>query len=226
MPGARRFTIFAVLGLLLIAATDSDPFGDRDYQSFTWRSFARLPVVHDTLDLRAPDYSLLQAAVFFVTNRYREKYRLPALRFSPALRNLAAFHSRSMARYKFVDHVNRYQSAYRTLEKRSQRFQARAHAENVASEFLYAYRSGSLYYVVQTHGGNQYYTNRNQRIPPHTYLSFAEALVRDWMGSPGHRSNILHPELKSLGCGVRIGVGEARSQSIPLAYATQNFSFY
>lgn len=45
----------------------------------------------------------------------------------------------------------------------------------------------------------------------------ATEIVRDWMGSPGHRENILRPEYTHLGVGVAVRGGEVR--------ATQNFAF-
>jgi uncharacterized protein YkwD len=45
----------------------------------------------------------------------------------------------------------------------------------------------------------------------------AAEIVRDWMGSPGHRENILRPEYTHVGVGVSVKGGEVR--------VTQNFSF-
>ncbi len=45
----------------------------------------------------------------------------------------------------------------------------------------------------------------------------AAEIVRDWMGSPGHRENILRPEYTHVGVGVAVKGGEVR--------ATQNFAF-
>jgi uncharacterized protein YkwD len=40
-------------------------------------------------------------------------------------------------------------------------------------------------------------------VPPHTYASFARAIVRAWMNSPHHRANIVNPSFRYLGCSAR-----------------------
>ena len=60
---------------------------------------------------------------------------------------------------------------------------------------------------------------RNTTATGSTYLSSAEALVKQWMNSPGHRANILNPRLTRLGCGAHA----CRCPKFHLL-ATQNFA--
>jgi uncharacterized protein YkwD len=209
----------------LLAHTPADRFPDSEYARHTWQTFLALPVLRDTLDFQQVDHSLLDAAVFYVACRERQRNNRPVLEFDPRLRDMAAHHASAMAQHRFVSHVNPHDARNRTFEQRAGRFQPNAGAENVASEFLYDYPPGSLYYRKAVPGGYQFYDQRDHLILRHTYLSFAETLVAGWMNSRGHRANILLPSLKTLGCAVRLSAGETGSNEIPLAYAVQNFGW-
>jgi uncharacterized protein YkwD len=52
-----------------------------------------------------------------------------------------------------------------------------------------------------------------------TYLDCADAIVKQWMNSPGHRANILNSRLSYLGCGAHA----CRCPKFHL-HATQNFA--
>jgi len=58
-------------------------------------------------------------------------------------------------------------------------------AENVASAFGRRYKSGAKFFVREEAGRKIYsYEPNGPAIPMHSYLSFAEALVDEWMSSP------------------------------------------
>ncbi len=42
-----------------------------------------------------------------------------------------------------------------------------------------------------------------REVHPHTYASFAAAVLHQWMESPGHRANIVSPEFRYVGCSGR-----------------------
>lgn len=200
------------------------PFSDQDYRHYNWKDFHRLPEAHQVIDLDHPDYDLLNAAVFYTTVRARVQEGLGELDFDPALRNMADFHASAMAQYGFVDHTNPRNPRYATMSQRARQFGARANAENVASTFLHQYQSGTYYLKRETANGLVFLNQRDRVvIPVHTYLSFAQSVVKSWMNSPGHRSNILYPSMDRLGCACAIGADELASGEMPLAYCTQNF---
>lgn len=199
-------------------------FPDSLYQVHTWKSFEDLPMANDTIRPGALDHSLLNAAVFFMTNKAREQHGLRGFRFSPYLRNMASFHADQMSTYKFVGHINYYHLGFATLSMRSRKFQAAAGAENVANMFLYNYLPRSRYQTFPVEGeGFEYITPAGDKIPRHTYLSFARMLVNGWMHSPSHRANILDPTFDTLGCGQGVAEDAFRSYTIPIAYCVQNF---
>ncbi|MEL6847004.1 MAG: CAP domain-containing protein [Bacteroidota bacterium] len=200
-------------------------FPDSRYASYNWQSFQRLPELQQIIDFRQVDLDLLNAAVFYMTNRARHQQGLPALRFNAPLRNMASAHSGQMAKFEFVDHVNPYNPRLKTVNHRARRYNAAAHAENVASEFLHEYKSGTQYYSLEREEGMVYLTSTHDPIEPRTYLRFAKELLTGWMNSKGHRTNILLKDLKSMGCAVQIEVRSVAKGQLPMAYATQNFSF-
>lgn len=73
-------------------------------------------------------------------------------------------------------------------------------AENVAMVFGIRYKSGTEVYKRKEEGRMVFSEQPGEKsIPPHTYTTFSEHLLAEWMASPGHRQNILKKELKTLG---------------------------
>jgi uncharacterized protein YkwD len=220
--------LLLVFPFLLSWTSLSSPttFQDHDYERYNWKNFRALQEVNQAIDLQNPDYDLLNAAVFFATLRARNQEGHGKLTFDPALRNMAQYHSAAMARYGFVNHTNPRNPRYSTMQQRARQFKAQANAENVASTFLHRYKPGSYYIQKETPHGFVFYDSRSQReIKVHTYMSFAESVVKSWMNSPSHRHNILYRDMSRLGCACEIGSGELNSGEMPLAYCTQNFGF-
>jgi uncharacterized protein YkwD len=131
-----------------------------------------------------PDYRLLNAAVFFVTNEARIKHRKRPIPYSSFLESSAFHHSKAMAEQSFFSHVNPNDPTRATTEDRGTLagISNPAIAENIAMTALWR---------------------------KSTYLSIAEELVSMWMNSPGHRSNILSDDAKAMGCGVYVRDGRA-----------------
>jgi uncharacterized protein YkwD len=72
-------------------------------------------------------------------------------------------------------------------------------AENIATSFGIQYAANTPVY---TGGPGVFMTQSGgPEIPAHTPASYATALVKQWMNSPGHRQNILSQNI-FLGVGV------------------------
>lgn len=147
------------------------------YSQYTWQSFEQLPEVKQVVNPDQLDYHLLNAAIFFVTNRQREKSKKPLLAFSPNLRNAAAVHTHQMVSKKFFDHVNAKTPALSTMVKRLAVFGITnvACAENC--DFTYIEVDGNT-----------------------TYWQLALEIVDDFYKSSGHRKNMLSKTYTHLGC--------------------------
>lgn len=196
-----------------------------DYQNHTWESFFNSEIASQVLDPRDIDYPLLHAAIFYATNQHRAQNRLRPLEYSPKIEILAADHAHDMAKHGFFSH----QSKIRNKRKLRDRFQIvglnpSLIAENISNTAGLDYEYGRKVDPPQQSGEFTYTGNAEKiRVPFHTYLSYAQEIVRLWMESPGHRANILNPDFKYLGCGTQL-YGEKSFYNMPYFMNVQCFS--
>ena len=163
--------------------------------------FGKIEKFKTPIDFENIDLGLLDAAVFHETNRHRIENKLPALSFEPALREAAAVQVRGMIRMQKIGHTHP-DADKKTLSDRFELLGIETHvlAENVAMVFGIRYKSGTNVYK-RKEGGKMVFSEQPDGTPisPHTYASFSEHLLAEWMASPGHRRNILTKDLKTLG---------------------------
>jgi len=163
--------------------------------------FRKIEKLTARIDFENIDLALLDAAVFHETNRHRVENDLPPFDFEPILREVAAVQVRGMIRMQDVSHEHPDPDK-KTMGDRFELLGINTNilAENVAMVFGIRYESGTEFYKRRKAGGMVFSEQAGGTpIPPHTYASFSEHLVADWMASPGHRQNILTKDLKSLG---------------------------
>lgn len=170
------------------------------------------------------DYPLLQAAIFYETNRERIKFNLSPFSHSPALEKAAAEHSWSMVRLNFFSHSSPVQGK-RTLQDRLNGVGVvnSSSAENIADVFGIEYISGKAVYSPEQNKGYFSYTLKGRPIENHTYVGLARNALEGWMNSPGHRKNILNPRYAFLGVGAA-HYKNPRFFNIDNFKLTQNFS--
>lgn len=169
------------------------PWTAKDYTCFTPTTFRLHPPALRAMDRDNLDYALLNAAIFFVTNAQREKQKLPLFQPSRSLTECAFEHSRDMVLQKFFSHENAKDASKHSPWQRME-----------AKGVIGGYRAENIA-MLSTKGM--------------TYLACADAVVKQWMNSSGHRANILNPKLSFLGCGAY-----ACACSKFHLHATQNFS--
>ncbi len=133
--------------------------------------------------------------------------------------------SEQMVKFHFFDHVNNKNPKLKTLKDRLESVGGNgkylAAGENISEYFLLNYKPTEYYRVAKADNKQVYFnTKTNKQIKPHTYLSFGEAIVADWMTSPGHRANILDDRFTHLGCG---SLYSTKPNEFPKAKATQVF---
>jgi uncharacterized protein YkwD len=224
-PGCGIMLLIGLWGLC--AAGVAQPASEETARlaELSAQKFRQLKEVSEPIDTGRLNRPLLDAAVFHETNRRREKQGLPSLAFDPRVWQMARIQSQAMARHDFVSHDH--------PEPRKESISDRARvvglrpavlAENVASSFDRRYRSGEKFYVREEAGRRIASSKpKGPPIPRHTFLSFAEALLDQWMDSPGHRENILSNAPRYLGCAVEPGKGEGDDTPIRKLFATQVF---
>ncbi|MCC5944878.1 MAG: CAP domain-containing protein [Bernardetiaceae bacterium] len=193
------------------------------YSQHNFESFGKLPMANSEIDFNHIDYTLLNAAIFYATNRMRVRYNKKPFVYDANLEKAAVFHSNSMVKYDFFSHTG-VENGYKSMMDRMRAFKVtgRSYAENIASTFGIQYRAGSSFRPPR--GANTQFIDArtNKPIPVHTYLSFAVALVQQWMESPGHKQNILNSSYTKLGCGAAFY--RDGSFSMPYFKCTQNFA--
>ena len=115
----RLFLTFTFINVSLSfsLSQEIESFPDSMYHHHNWKTFVKLKALQDTLDFRQIDYQLLNAAVFYLTNKKRINHGRIPLSFSPKLRDMARFHSSQMAKFDFVDHVNTRNPRFSTVKK-------------------------------------------------------------------------------------------------------------
>ncbi len=153
-------------------------------EKFGWRRPAKYNPANRRIDFENVNYTLLDAQIFFETNRERVLHKKGSLRDSRALHRAAAGHCRDMIAGDFFSHENPHDASKRTARDRIRRAGA---------------------------GSGRYSENLAVAAPGEqvTYLSLAKDVVAGWMKSPGHRANLLDDQSHSVGCAARAYVSNA-----------------
>lgn len=174
-------------------------FKQQVYTGHNWKSFYKTLPAQSIVDPNDYDIHLLNAAVYFATNKLRESKGLKTLQFSPQLRDASVVHTNQMIEKNFFDHFNSKTPALRSPDQRIKMFgvNSAAEAENVD------------------------YTNILVNAKT-TYIALAEKIVDDWFHSPPHRKNMLGKEFTHLGCAAMFETKD--KQGARYIKATQDFS--
>lgn len=157
------------------------------------------------------------------TNRARKKNNKKALPFRNVLFKGARLHSLRMKDLGFFEHENPHEGHFRTPNDRvtaSGGFGANV-AENIAYlSILNTENKNANVFVIDSEQALFSLSQGGEPIPHHTYETFAQRVVQEWLDSPGHRVNLLHDDAVELGCGVSF---EHKKNQIPMIYAGQLF---
>jgi uncharacterized protein YkwD len=171
------------------------------------------------------NHDLLAAAILRETNARRAQRRLPALKHSPKATGAARIQSDIMRDRGSISHENPENPKYRTLQQRIKAFgiDYRLIAENVATAFALQYQSGKPFYIERKSGRPTGFVHKPGGAPiqPHTYATFAKALVDAWMNSKGHRENILLKDAQYHGA--FCSFARNKKTEMPIFYCTQVF---
>jgi uncharacterized protein YkwD len=196
----KMVLIFVLAGCLLIPISRAET-GDSLY-SMPADTFLQMERVRQPIDLARIDHMMLSAAIFHETNQRRKNHDLAPLDHLPELQEAAELHARSMAEEGYLSHTNQDSSKRRTPwdSVRLAGLKPSFVSENVADHFGIQYEPGTRVYPSEKNGRVQFSrTPGGPPIPNHTYRSFAESLLDQWMGSPLHRENILSGQARYLG---------------------------
>jgi uncharacterized protein YkwD len=170
--------------------------------SLSYEDFLKIKKVNESIDFSAINYPLLHAAIFYETNQERIKAGVSVLRFHQSLEAAAYGHALDMRTYNFFSHTSVVSGKERLGDRaRLAGFNWTRIGENIAISFGINYEAGTPVYNPNQNGGYFSYEYKGDPILPHTYLTFAKAIVNQWMNSPGHKANMLNANYSYLGIG-------------------------
>ena len=177
-----------------------------DWQQMPPEEFAARAEVRARVDFARFDPALMSAAIFHETNRVRQRLGLAAFRHLPKLDDAADLKAAIGVLQDGLRHDNPLPHTAEPADRvRAVGLDYRRVAENIARLGLFDLPAGSTQVAVRQRAGRTEYIHPDTKRPVEnqTYAAFAEAVVRSWMNSPGHRANIVNPELVALGCAAR-----------------------
>jgi uncharacterized protein YkwD len=199
-------------------------FQDSLYKTFNWSTFSKWEPVLKTVNINNPDYHLLNAALFYHVNYYRQKMKKPMLAFSENLRNAAFYHSNIMSEKGFYNHLNPYERKMREPIQRIRIYGTEAdfYGENINKEFMLQYEEGRFFDKDST--GWYYTLPRSEYLQPYTYFELARLIVQGWIDSKHHREILLDINYTHVGFGVVIDKKTINNKQIPKIISTQNLA--
>ena len=189
-------------------------------QAASWESH---PAFAQRIDPERFDDALMRSALFYASGQARVRHGASRPARARPLEAMAQDYAERMRDKGFVAHEDPYDPGRRTPKDRAVRVGILNPmiSENLATNATIEYVSGQRVYYKGVPGKFSA-TPEGPLLPPHTYASLAKRLVQQWLNSPGHRKNLLHPQVVELGCGVAF----QWENTFPIVYAVQNFQLY
>jgi len=154
------------------------------------------------INIHELDLDKLNTAFTEQLNIRRKKARRTEQRHAAKLSTIAQEYALTMRNLDFFGHI----SPVEGLETFNKRLAAHGllnvkAAENLAINFAIRYQGGVPFYKLEGTGQVSYQSN-GPPIPLHSYSSFAQAVVQQWMKSRPHRKNILRRSYTRVGTGI------------------------
>jgi uncharacterized protein YkwD len=183
----------------------------------------RKETVEELLRFEALDQKKLQTAICSAANAARVSYGLPALTTHSLLEQAAQLHAQRMVSHNFFAHEDQEDPNLRTLAQRARHVGVTNPSgnQNIAKAFGIQYQSGETVYAIDRSAGLFSRTPRGEPIPNHTYQSFAESVVDQWMASQAIAS-LLSKHVVQTGCGVAFYWDEG----FPIFNVVQVYQYY
>ena len=194
----QTILLFTVLlaSIVLNSQVRLNEWNDTCYYNYNSSSFKSLTIVNQEIDADSIDYNLLNAAIFYRTNEERLAFRKKEFMHSPKLEKAAFEHSKDMVNYNFF-----------------------SHSSPVAGKKSMSDRIKAVGVQYSSIGENICYLSKQNP----TYWELADELLITWMDSPGHKSNIINPAFKFMGCGAYQFI-DSEWDDFFWVKSTQNFS--
>jgi uncharacterized protein YkwD len=197
-------------------------WSDRLYSPFDERVYREISA--EQIDADHLDRELVAATIWRETNAIREKHGLQALGYCAPCRRAAQEYSDDMVRRDFFladhGHPDKSRATPRLRMDAAQLVNATGWGENIAVTFALQYKSGRPFYLPEK-AGDPYLDEHQKPLLPHSYQSFAQSVVEQWMNSPHHRANILDKDWTHFGAAC---TSYREKDGFPKLKCTQDFA--
>jgi uncharacterized protein YkwD len=172
----KNLLFLPILQLIINTSFSQSLWKLKDYEKWDHMNFRQNQSFNEPFSVSNPDYLLLDAALFFITNEERSKVGIPPMQYHKFLEVAAYNHSLKMATAGFFSHYNSIDSSrYRPGDRGKIAGITNPYiAENIAQE----------------------YPKKES-----TYMQIATSFISQWMNSPGHKENILSKKGRQMGGG-------------------------
>ena len=168
-----RFIPFVCL--ICVASVACAQWSEQMYDEYTYKNYTKYSAFNQPIDENNYDLDLMEAAIFYETNRQRAKYKLSPLKHDANLSLCARNHSLDMVNYNFFSHESPVPG--KTVPQ-----------DRLAEVDRDGYTACENLVFVSVRK---------------SYAETAKYMVEEkWMKSKGHRANILRANMTYLGCGV------------------------
>lgn len=217
--------------LIILLLLNGNLFGwtGREYEKYDFAGFDKLEITKQRIDIKNIDYSLLNAAIFYETNKTRVLNGKNVLKYEPLLEKTAKEHCLDMVKFNFFSHESPLKEKLK--EKRSVRDRMgkagidtrnKVLGENLTDVFEIEYDEGRQVFPPDKDKDYFNYEYDGPPIKNHTYIGLAKAALRALMNSKEHKENLLSEKYAYLGIGSAF-YEDPKTSNIPRFKIAQNF---
>ena len=190
--------------ICLVAPTTrptSVPSGQPDYFAMSPDEFAQCDAANQSINYDRPDQTLISAGILHETNRWRATEGLKSLVHHPQVDDAAMIHVKDMVAKNYLAHEETGTKTPHPIDRvRAAGLSPILVAENIGTASGIQYKGGEpVFPLRQWKREGLSYKENGPAIPPHTYRTFTQVVVKQWIDSPRHRENIMLPDARYLG---------------------------
>lgn len=216
-----RMIVFLLL-IYLGSAFQPKPL---DYHELTTKEFVRLVALQQPVNVYEPDYKLLDATIFHLTNQERMNRGLKPLSYAVGLHLSAQNFAKDMIQMDFYGHNHPYSPALATLNERVgfHTWEFPRKSENIGQ--YQVIDTPEQYCCRRKRDGSFEYMDCDSKhlFYPYTYEKFAQYAVDEWLNSPPHRRAMLDSTFTHMGCAARLSKKPYQACKAPYGRFVQNF---
>jgi uncharacterized protein YkwD len=119
---------------------------EKYYKQYNYRSIEGFGPIQKAINPDEIDYSLLNAAIFFETNKQRVTHHCKVLMYSSKLENCAQEHSHDMVKYNFFDHYSIVQGKHQLRDRAKKAgIEGSEIGENISNNYILQLNDQSYY---------------------------------------------------------------------------------